>query len=211
MKNSTIAFSVIALVALSLVGAGYAVTYYGVTETSSTLGFDEYAIYITNADETTQISTPITVAGPTYTKVDDSFTASDGHTTVDTSTVTVSAGAVSPSSTYKLKIDAPAGMGLSVRAKIVMDDARTWAFINSIVITAGNSNTVTWQPTGSTWTEQSQLFSSFNAGTYNLSITVNYKATEFTDIHTDVDDFNFMTIGMKLILALADDDPVPQS
>ena len=203
MKNSAIAIAAVALIAATLIGAGYAVTYYGVTETNSSMSFDEYAIRITSGDGQTQISTPIIIDGPTYTQVNDDL----AHTT----TITVENTTETPDSSYYLKIDGPTGLNLNVRAKIVMDDPGTWAIINNITLTAGSTNTVSWVPTGANWNEESRLFSPMTTGTYNLSISVTYKAVEFQDISTQAESLSFLNLGMKLVLALSDDDPVPQS
>lgn len=197
-RTHIIALAAVLLVAASI-GIGYAVTYTGVTETTSELGYEKYSVSLTNAQGGV-VSEPIAFDGPTCTTE-----------TVDTlKTITVT-GTTATATGYQIKVECPSTQTLNVRAKLVMEDQRSWAIIDriSFTVTSGDTNTYTWQPTGSSWNDASISLGNMSpSNTYDLTITVVYKSIVFTDIiSTETDDFLDLT-GMKVILAGSVHDPI---
>ena len=197
-RTHIIALAAIMLVAASI-GIGYAVTYTGVTETTTELDYEKYSVSLTDSQGGV-VSAPIAFDGPTCTT----------ETVGTLRTITVTGGTVTASG-YQIKIECPSTETLDVRAKLVMLDQRSWAVIDhiSFAVTSGDTNTYTWQPTGNSWNDASISFGSMSpSNTYDLTITVVYKSIVFTDIiSTETDDFLDLT-GMKVILAGSVHDPI---
>ena len=199
MKNTNV-LAVIVVMAIAAVGIGYAVTYTGVADTSSTAAYDQYMIEIDNSGGN-QIISPITVAQPTVTTTEDQ--------TTHLADVTVASGTAT-SATYKIKVTCP-DSSLYVRAKIQMDDLRSWAMINTITMTVG-STTYTWTCNGNNYQDVTKDLGSLSRGvSYDMSISVTYRACTFTDIYTEEEDLDFLDLGIKLILAASTHNPLTSS
>lgn len=201
MKNSNIIIAMIAVAAIAAAGIGYAVVYTGVADTSSHADFDQYMIEIDNSGGN-QITAPITITQPTVTTDEDPVThLADIAVTASTAT----------SATYKIKVTCP-DSSLYVRAKLQMEDLRSWAIINTITMTVG-STTYTWTCNGNNYQDVTKDLGSLSRGvSYDVSITVTYRECSFTDIYTEEEDLDFLDIsGMKLILAASTHNPLTSS
>ena len=196
MKSAYIVIA--AVLAVSLVGAGYALSYGSFLEsTDNRVQYTGTEINILNASDDSQLAAPIGIPAPLI----------DVDEVNRTLTVTASTHTVNQ---YKLVV---AGTG-EIRCWLILNDPLTWITVSDASITINGSTQHFVADTTAGHRDSSiPVYFDLPAGTYAISFTVTYRALSM-DLSTDelstamnIDDLS----NSVLMFALAEDDPAPVS
>ena len=194
MNNKRMLALIIPVVVIAAIGCGYAWNLASVSVSDENeVSFTPNTVEILNSDDTERTSF-LPISNP-------SATINGNEVTIQRNTTYVTG--------YKLKVSTSESEGLKVRSWVMLNDPRSWAMIESITLTVGDTSTDLYSYTVHDSSAPSAVFT-LQDGTYDLSLSITYRNVTF-DLN-GVEDNRFIVMdGSKLVFAAGETDPLTPS
>ena len=195
-KAASLAIVAVVIMAVAAVGTGLAVTYTATTISSNnTLSYSGDVVEIVKPDGST-LDGALPILGPTVNTFDNQVVVTGTQRMMDG---------------YKIRVDTEKD-NLVLRCWILLKDARSWVFIDSITLSVENRQ-VGFINNGESSIPSSAI--SLSPGLHTFTLTIKYKSITL-DLYDNEEtpgldeDTSFLDLsGSRLVFTVGDSDPLP--